>query len=158
MTVFAASVPIIPFLFAIFIGAGVTGYVLTYWIAWWKAYLIFSTSIGFCFFEIAWSRIVRYRDLDDERDSNFPAWRRMDVKNWHKVYFYLGALTIFTTKMIICLGSLAVCAGLLKVIALGHQYGTPMVGVRAVINKTVFQFWMGLIVSFCFMKVETIYH
>ena len=69
--------------------------------------------------------------------------------------FYPMALTIYTTRIIISLGSFALCAGVLKIIMLGHRRNTPVTGIRQWLNKTYYQFMMGLIIKCSFMSLKT---
>ena len=129
---------IIPVAVVIFISAALVAMVLARYTSWVLAYITFSAVIGISFFEVAWARAVRYRDLNEERDQHFPAFRRLDSHSWKKAMFYPFAASLFTTRMIIGLGSFAACAGMLKIITLGHKKGQPLTGLRAKLNKGVY--------------------
>lgn len=147
----------VPFVVAIFIVATIVAYVLSLYTSGFIAYVVFSAFIGRTFLELAWNRAVRYRDLNEERDKHFPAFRRLDAHMWKKAMFYPMCLTIFTTRMIISLGSLAILSGSLKLVNLTHKRGQPHTGVRAKLNSGLYWFWMGLIIKTSFMRVETKY-
>lgn len=55
--------------------------------------------IGFLLFEYAWYRMQRMRDINEERDSKFPVFRRMDVKRWSRWKFYPGAMLTMPARM-----------------------------------------------------------
>jgi hypothetical protein len=57
--------------------------------------------IGFIAVEYAFSRLNRFRDGNEERDSKFPAYRRLDVKNWNKCKFYPGAMFTMPARLMI---------------------------------------------------------
>ena len=42
-----------------------------------------------------------FRNVDEARDSQFPAYRRYDVKNWRKWKFYLGAVTLMPIRLLL---------------------------------------------------------
>ena len=56
--------------------------------------LILNFLIGTYGFYFAWSKIKPIRQADEKRDSQFPPYRRTDIKNWSAVKFYLGAVTV----------------------------------------------------------------
>lgn len=66
--------------------------------------------IGFIAIEYAFSRLKRFRDGNEERDSKFPAFRRRDAKYWSRLKFYPGALFSmpFRLVFIILLGFILV--------------------------------------------------
>ena len=48
-------------------------------------YIIFgvlNAALGHLLFERAWARTKRHRETNEERDKNFPAWRRNDAPKW----------------------------------------------------------------------------
>ena len=54
--------------------------------------LALQAVIGFVALEWAWSQLRRFREVDEERDSKFPAFRRRDAGKWQKWKFYPGAM------------------------------------------------------------------
>jgi hypothetical protein len=99
----------------------IAGYILSYFIPWWAAYIFFSSSVGWFHLEMVWPRMERYLEINESRDRHFPAFRRLDNQNWTKAMFYPMALTIYTTRILFCIGSFGVCAMGLKVIMLGQD-------------------------------------
>lgn len=53
------------------------------------AYMLF----GLYLFEWAWAKTKCIRDVDEARDSQYPAYRRTEVRKWRKWRFYFGAVT-----------------------------------------------------------------
>jgi 1-acyl-sn-glycerol-3-phosphate acyltransferase len=41
--------------------------------------------------------------MDEARDSRFPAWRKLDVKNWNRANLWPGALTIMPMRFTLIL-------------------------------------------------------
>jgi len=39
-----------------------------------------------------------FREVNEARDSEYPAYRRYDVKNWKKWKFYFGAVTVMPLR------------------------------------------------------------
>jgi hypothetical protein len=56
---------------------------------------------GLVMFEWAWAKMAPFRNVDETRDSQFPAYRRYDVKNWRKWKFYFGAVTLMPLRLIL---------------------------------------------------------
>ena len=54
--------------------------------------LIVQAFFGFIAIEYAFSRLKRMRNVDESRDGQYPAYRRLDAKKWHRCKFYPGAL------------------------------------------------------------------
>ena len=57
--------------------------------------------IGIIAIEYAFSRLKRFRDGNEERDCKFPAYRRLDAKNWSKLKFYPGAMLTMPARLTI---------------------------------------------------------
>lgn len=55
--------------------------------------------IGILLFEVAWFNTRRQRQIVEERDSEFPQWRRRDVHLWTRAKFYPGAFCVMLPKM-----------------------------------------------------------
>ena len=54
--------------------------------------LAVQAVIGVIAIEYAFLRLKRFKNIDEERDSRFPAFRRRDAHLWSKWKFYPGAL------------------------------------------------------------------
>ena len=61
-------------------------------------FLVAQAIIGIFAIEWAFSRNTRFMTLDEERDKNYPAFRRYDSKNWKRWKFYLGAMLWMPTR------------------------------------------------------------
>ena len=109
----------------------ILAYFLSYWIPWWQAALLGNATIGLIALEFAWSLVPRYLVANEERDSMFPAFRRLDSHKWRKWMFYPGAVTLFPIRTLISLGTLVLLVLFLKVAMIGHKWGKePMTGLR----------------------------
>lgn len=62
---------------------------------------ISQAIIGIIGIEYAWSRTKRFREIDEERDGKFPAFRRVDAKNWSRWKFYPGAMFLMPARLIL---------------------------------------------------------
>ena len=71
------------------------------WIRFFTLYFAIQAVIGFIAVEYAFSRLKRFRDGNEERDSKFPAYRRLDAKNWNKFKFYPGAMFTMPSRLMI---------------------------------------------------------
>lgn len=72
------------------------------------AYYIFAiliainAIIGHFLFQWAWKVIKPIREVNEARDSKYPAFRRYDVPKWKKFKFYIGAITVLPLRF--CFG------------------------------------------------------
>lgn len=132
------------------------GYYLTNYIRWWQSCLIVNALYGLLFFELAWRDTYRFRQVDEARDSLFPAFRRLDVKTWsrQKWRFYPGAMTLMPARALISLGSFALCCLILHFVMIGHDSKKPTTGLREKLRKTLFWFWNSIIPMAAFMSVK----
>ena len=58
-----------------------------------------NALIGIVLFEWAMCKTRVVRRIDEERDSLFPAWRRLDVKKWSRWKMYPTAMTIMPIRL-----------------------------------------------------------
>jgi len=72
--------------------------------------------------EYAWSKTENFRNIDEKRDGMYPAFRRIDAKNWAKWKFYPGAITMFLTRLILLsvIGTSLVI--FIKVLTMNHNF------------------------------------
>lgn len=59
--------------------------------------------LGLSLFEWAWCKVKPIREINEERDSKYPAYRRIDAKNWKKWKFYFGAVTFMPLRFFLSL-------------------------------------------------------
>ena len=59
-------------------------------------------AFGIFMFEWAWYNTQRIHNVDEERDSCFPAFRRSEASQWRKWMFYPGVLTVMPMRLWIC--------------------------------------------------------
>ena len=76
----------------------------------WLVYMFAINAIcGLLMFEWAWMRVKRQRTICEERDSQFPGFRRIDVPKWRKWKFQLGACLWLFPRAIIAVVTLIQC-------------------------------------------------
>jgi hypothetical protein len=68
--------------------------------------LVLNALIGAAMLEFAWSASSRHREVNEERDKNFPAWRRLDAHKWSKWAMYPLAVTVLPIRGILFIVSL----------------------------------------------------
>lgn len=56
---------------------------------------------GIFMFEWAWKEMKVFREVDEDRDAPYPAYRRLDVKNWRRWKFYPGAALILPLRLLL---------------------------------------------------------
>ena len=65
--------------------------------------------IGLFCFEWAWIQIKPLREIDETRDSKYPAFRRWDAYHWRKWRFYFGAVTVMPFRFVASFLSVVLC-------------------------------------------------
>ena len=63
--------------------------------------LAVNALFGLIIFEWAFSKTKRHRNVDEQRDSLFPAWRRLDVNSFKRWKMYPIALTFMPLKLVL---------------------------------------------------------
>lgn len=56
---------------------------------------------GIFMFEWAYKEMKVFREVNEERDSKYPAYRRLDALKWRRWLFYPGAATIMPLRLIL---------------------------------------------------------
>lgn len=83
--------------------------------------ILINGAIGILLFEWAWSKTALVRQIDEARDSLFPAWRREDTKKWSRLRFYPGAMTIMPLRFVLMLLVLIATYPVLRLIFIGKD-------------------------------------
>jgi hypothetical protein len=99
-----------------------------------------NIAAGTFILEWSWNRMSRVRAVDEDRDSQFPAFRRTDVHTWVKWKFLpLAASTIFI-RMVIAFGLLAIAGAVSWFCRLGLDTTKPILGWRKTTIVNVYWF------------------
>jgi hypothetical protein len=77
----------------------------------------------------------------EERDREFPSWRRRDVQNWSRLRFYPGAFLFLFTRMFVFLLSIALMALPLYISHIGKSYDEPISGWRLTLQRISWRCW-----------------
>ena len=136
--------------------AQIVGFViLSYYINGWYALFLGNAVIGYSILHIVWNLVPRYLTPNEERDSLFPAFRRLDSQHWNFYMFIPGAISLFCIRAVVSLGSLVVLMIWLRICMIGHKYGKePLQGWRLWCNYTAYNWASWLIVSSSFMSMK----
>lgn len=67
---------------------------------WFWVFLSVQAVLGLLLFKWAWGRMEKIREVDEERDQQFPCWRRVDAKNWVAWKFIPGAMIMMPTRLV----------------------------------------------------------
>lgn len=78
--------------------------------------------VGLAAFEWAWYKMRPVREIKEERDSKYPAFRRWDVPKWEKWKFYPGAVLLMPIKLITSVLIVILCYVFIRIITLGHNF------------------------------------
>mmetsp|Transcript_11024 Transcript_11024/g.18428 ORF Transcript_11024/g.18428 Transcript_11024/m.18428 type:complete len:272 (+) Transcript_11024:24-839(+) len=105
--------------------------------------------IGLIAIEYAFKRVRRMIKVDEDRDSKFPAFRRLDAKKWSRWKFYPGALLTMPSRLILLILSGIVLALISVLLTLGHDFKKgPTKGCR---KASVGFFYTTMAWIFCFI-------
>ena len=63
--------------------------------------MIVHAVVGIIAIEWCFSRVKRMREVDEQRDSRFPAFRRLDAAKWSRLKFYPGCLLGMPLRLLI---------------------------------------------------------
>ena len=94
--------------------------------------LAVNAFLGFLLIETVLRSTKRFRTVDEERDSKFPAWRRHDSQMWTRAKLYPGALTIMIPRLIAFASTLVGLWIICRVITIGTSVNAeePLIGWR----------------------------
>jgi hypothetical protein len=62
------------------------------------------------------------REVNEERDSQYPAYRRWDVNKWAKWKFYPGAILLLPLKFVMVVMVLLVLYVIVRIVTIGHDF------------------------------------
>jgi len=93
---------------------------------WLSTYLIIQAVLGWFMIQWAWGRMEKIIEVDEERDKNFPCWRRNDAKNWAKWKFIPGALLVMPTRVFGWFIILLVHCFVLFILQIGRDNSKPL--------------------------------
>ena len=99
---------------------------------WWL--LAINAIAGILIIELELKKCKPLMNIDEERDSKIPPFRRLDTHNWKRWRFYPGAMTIMIPRVIIGVSSLAIG---ITIICLVMGTGTHLRGPRGLRAKII---------------------
>ena len=116
----------------------------------WKIAVIFFSiycTIGVICLEWAWIQIKPLREVNEERDKAFPAYRRFDAPLWKKWKFYPGALFLLTVRLVLIIFLWFLCYLILRIVSIGHSFeqGEPLRGCRGNMTNKITKFMSGIL-------------
>lgn len=99
--------------------------------------LVINAAIGWFLFEQAWKASEFHRVVDEDRDRNYPAWRRLDCHLWKRSEMLPLALTILPLRIIFFVLSMGMINFVHFILYLGCDHNLPQPNRRR-IGKMVF--------------------
>ena len=85
-------------------------------------YLIVQAIIGLIGIEWALSKYQRFIEVDEARDCNFPAFRRVDSPKYARWKYYPGALLLMPTRFLLLILDAIFLVVLIRILSIGHDY------------------------------------
>lgn len=109
----------------------------------WKVAVIcisINIFLGILLFEWCWFMVKPLREVDEKRDSKYPAFRRLDAPKWRKWKFYPGAITLLPIRMIFSILLVLTAYLASRILSIGHNYAAnkPMGRYRYAILTCIF--------------------
>jgi hypothetical protein len=114
------------------------------WIA-----LIGYMALGVGMLEWAWIKMKPLREVNEDRDGKYPAYRRYDVDKWAKWKFYPGAITLLPFKFFGTIILLIILYIVVRIATLGHDFnsGGPIKGYyRNLVTGTMYRVIASMII------------
>jgi hypothetical protein len=103
---------------------------LFFGLSWYIPFSLYAVLVGFGCRELAFCGLGRYLDGNTERDSYWPAFRRLDMHNWKKSKLFYGAF-IFFFRGPLAITLMVIIAVIAKFCLIGWRIGEkPMTGLR----------------------------
>lgn len=98
---------------------------------------VINALFGIVIFEWAWAVTKPIREIDEARDSKYPAFRRYDAHKWARWKFYPGAMTLLPLRMFLAFSNLLMCWVIALIFTIGSNIdnGKPLARWR---KKTLF--------------------
>jgi len=112
-------------------------------------FLVLNACLGAFLFERAWANTKRQREVSEERDRHFPAWRRHDAPKWKKWQMYPFAVTILIPRLLAGVCCLLLTVIINNILMLGVDFKKPIPTWRRSISKVGYAVGCGL-ASLCF--------
>lgn len=122
---------------------------------WLIVVVIYLALSVFCI-ENSWKKMKRLRDVNEERDSQYPAFRRTDTHKWKKWKFYpIGMTALFRLSFSL---SLVFISGIYSwFIRLGHDNDKPLTGIRKWLIQTYFAFTTRTVMMMYLIKLDYVW-
>jgi hypothetical protein len=87
--------------------------------------------IGLLLFEYSWAQIHSVRNVREERDSKYPAFRRYDAPQWKKWKFYPGAIILMPLRVVLAIVCFLMCYMFTRLFTMCHNLRrSPLTGWR----------------------------
>ena len=90
--------------------------------------MIANALFGIICLEYALSKTKKHRIADEERDKNYPAFRRYDAPKWSRPRLYPLAMTILPTRFFLFAGGFVHLGIVLSILTIGVDVREPEPG------------------------------
>jgi len=94
----------------------------------WTYLLIANALFGILCLEFAFSKTKRHRVADEERDKNYPAFRRHDAPKWSRLKMYPLAMTLLPIRFFLFFGLFVHLGIVLRILMIGVKNRDPEPG------------------------------
>lgn len=115
----------------------------------WTFAILVYMLIGWLLFEWSWAQTKALREVNEERDSKYPAYRRFDAHNWKKWKFYPGAIFLVLLRLMLVVICILLCYIFVRITTIGHSFSnqTPLKGRwRNLINVYAYKVFSTIVV------------
>ncbi len=87
---------------------------------------VLNALIGLLIFEWSWAQCKPIININETRDSRYPAFRRYDASKWRRWKFYPGALTLLLPRLMMAFSNLVVCWIFTHIVTIGADLEKPL--------------------------------
>jgi len=101
-----------------------------------------NALVGILLFEWCYKATKPIREVDEARDSKYPAFRRYDAKKWSRWKFYPGAMTLLFFRLFMAIFNVIMCVVFTKLVCIGAnlESGIPLTGCRRKAIRAIYWF------------------
>jgi hypothetical protein len=114
-------------------------------------------SVGIYMVEWSWKKLKRVKEVVEERDSMYPAFRRTDAMHWSKYSFYPMAVTLLPMRFFIGVMILLSSALYGKAVLYIDDESKPLSGWQWCLIRPYYWWCSNAIVWLNFIKTKTMY-
>ena len=113
----------------------------------WLCLISLNALLGIAMLEWALYKLRAIRFVNEERDSQYPAFRRLDVQNWKRIKFYPSAMIALFPRLILILICFTTGMVLMKIAKTGYDFNKRKKGTQLYILLSIISCTANILLS-----------